>query len=197
MKIAIFGGTFDPIHDAHLSVAGEALAHFGLDKILFIPAAVPPHKKDRDIAGWRHRFRMVELACESNPAFEPSRLEEEQETSYTIHTLERLLKKLGPDDDLFFLMGADAFADIDIWYRKEDVFRLVEFIVVSRPGHQYETPEGAVVHRLESLGMDVSSSEIRDRIRQGDTNVPVPAKVLAYLRNHAIYKPNESAALGS
>src|SRR5271154_162344 len=104
MKTAIFGGTFDPIHSAHLVVAHEAAETFSLDRVLFIPAANPPLKETG--AGYEHRYRMVELACAGEPRFIPSRLEEGNGKSYSIHTIERV-KATG--DEVFFIIGADAF----------------------------------------------------------------------------------------
>ncbi|MDZ7639862.1 MAG: nicotinate-nucleotide adenylyltransferase [Bryobacterales bacterium] len=189
MRLGLFGGTFDPIHNAHLAVAREAADALKLQQVWFIPNAVPPHKEAGKQASWEDRFRMVELACEADPRFAASRLERENRKSYTFHTLETVRNERGAGDEIFFLIGADAFAEIGIWYRKEDVFTMVEFIVVSRPGHQYAVPPGARVHRLESLRMDVSSSEIRQRLEAGDSTVPVPPAVLRYIEQNAIYRP--------
>src|SRR5277367_2042221 len=121
MRTAIFGGTFDPIHSAHLMVAREAAETFSLDRVLFIPAAHPPLK---DIAaGYEDRYRMVELACAGEPRFVPSRLEERDEKSYSIYTIERVKAENG---EVFFIIGADAFAEIRNWHRWEDVVRAVE-----------------------------------------------------------------------
>src|SRR5580658_2521315 len=155
MRTAIFGGTFDPIHRAHVLVAREAADTFALDRVLFIPAANPPHKETG--ASYEDRYKMVELACAGERRFEPSRLEEGREKSYSIHTIERV-KALG--GDVFFVIGADAFAEITNWYRWQDVIAAVDFIVVARPGHQYTSPAGARVHRLETVALPVSSSEV-------------------------------------
>src|ERR1700689_2766159 len=153
MRTAIFGGTFDPIHSAHLVVAREAADTFALDRVLFIPAANPPHKETG--APYEDRYRMVELACAEDPRFIPSRLEAGIEKSYSIHTIERVH---APGLAVFFIIGADAFADIRTWYRWEDVVASVQFIVVTRPGHTYLSPPGARVQRLETVALPVSSS---------------------------------------
>ncbi len=183
MKRAIFGGTFDPIHRAHLVVAREAADAFALDQVLFIPAANPPHKA----AGARYedRFRMVELACAEDPRFVASRLEESQEKSYSIHTIERVLADGG---EVFFVIGADAFAEIQTWYRWQDVVRSVEFIVVTRPGHQYSSPPDARVHRLETVALPVSSSEIRAALKRGEGSEELPDAVAEYIRTHRLYR---------
>ena len=183
MRRAIFGGTFDPIHRAHLVVAREAADAFALDQVLFIPAANPPHKAAG--ADYEDRFRMVELACAADPRFVASRLEEGQEKSYSIHTIERVLADGG---DVFFVIGADAFAEIQTWYRWQDVVRSVEFIVVTRPGHQYSSPPEARVHGLETVALPVSSSEIRAALQQGQGSEELPEAVADYIREHGLYR---------
>jgi len=194
-RTALFGGTFDPIHDAHLEIARAALLRFGLDKVLFIPAANPPHKPANELAPYEHRVRMVEIACENEPAFEVSHIEEasgsnEGQRSYSILTIEKLLS--AGHENLWFLIGADAFAEIRTWYRWRDVIRLVDFIVVDRPGAQYEIPEGARVHPLSGLRIPHSSSEIRERLAAGDITVPVPPAVLRYIREQRLYRSQSS-----
>ncbi|MDX1980629.1 MAG: nicotinate-nucleotide adenylyltransferase [Bryobacteraceae bacterium] len=186
MKTAIFGGTFDPVHSAHLTVAREAADRFHLDRVLFIPAAHPPHKRDTHTA-YEHRYRMVELACQADRRFEPSRLEEGQQQSYSYYTIERVKQTLAPGDRLFFLIGADAFAEIDTWHRSAEVLDAVEFIVVTRPGHHYHAPEGARLHRLETLALPVSSSEIRQKLSAGRRAGELPEPVQEYIREHRLY----------
>ncbi len=188
MRLAIFGGTFDPIHRAHLELAREAARQFALDKVLFIPAAHPPHKAAGARASYEDRYRMVELACAGEPAFEASRLEAGQCRSYSIQTIDRLKQTLAPADELFFLIGADAFAEVHTWYRWDDVVRQLQFIVVSRPGHQYTIPPGARVLRLDTLAFPISSSEIRARLAQGESPAELPAPVLDYIRERHLYQ---------
>lgn len=182
MRIAIFGGTFDPVHSAHLVVAREAADAFHLDQVLFIPAGNPPQKEAR--ASFEDRFRMTEFACASDPRFIVSRLEEGAQKSYSIDTIERVRARNG---DLFFIIGADAFAEIQSWHRWQDVVRSVEFIVVTRPGHQYTLPAGARVHRLETVALPLSSSEIRQTLARGETPAGLPPSVLNYIRSRGLY----------
>lgn len=182
MKRAIFGGTFDPIHRAHMVVALEAADAFHLDQVLFIPAANPPHKATG--ASYEHRYKMVELACAADPRFVPSRLEEGREKSYSILTIERVKRDGG---QVLFIIGADAFSEIQSWFRWQDVVREVEFIVVTRPGHRYETPPGAKVHRLETVALPVSSSEIREALAKGKRTEELPAAVAKYIAGNSLY----------
>lgn len=188
MRTALFGGTFDPIHNAHLRIAHEAARQLALDRVWFIPASRPPHKSGSTRTPYEHRYRMVELACAGEPTFEASRLEEGSENSYSIETIERVHALLGGSEELFFLIGADAFAEIRTWHRWRDVIASVEFIVVSRPGRVYTVPEGARVHRLEGVDLPVSSSGIRHKLAEGDDQVDVPPAVLAYIREHGLYR---------
>jgi len=183
MKIAIFGGTFNPIHSAHLAMARMAADRLGLDRVLFIPAGHPPHKEAA--TPYEDRYRMVELACAADPRFVASRLEEGNETSYSIHTIERV-KGENPGT-LYFIVGSDAFADIQTWYRWRDVIAAVEFIVVARPGHVIEPPAGAIVHRLDDVSLPVSSSEIRRALARGQVSPELPPAVADYIRTHRLY----------
>lgn len=185
MRTAIFGGTFDPIHKAHLTVAREAADAFSLDRVLFIPAGNPPHKDAG--ASYADRFKMVELACAADPRFVASRLEEGREKSYSIHTIERV-KALPDSGEVFFVIGSDAFADIRSWHRWEDVVRETQFIVVSRPGHAYSIPAGARVHRLETVALPVSSSETRQALARGESPGELPAAVAEYIRDRNLYR---------
>jgi nicotinate-nucleotide adenylyltransferase len=187
LRLAIFGGTFDPIHNGHLTIAREAARQCALTRVLFVPAAVPPHKASGTHAPYPDRLRMVELACTVDARFEASALEASVETNYSIDTIERLQPTLASGDQLYFLIGADAFAEIETWRRWRDVVKAVRFIVVSRPGRQYAVPPGARVERLDYLEVPTSSSEIRRRLERGDGAVDLPPAVLAYIRERKLY----------
>jgi nicotinate-nucleotide adenylyltransferase len=185
-RIVLFGGTFDPIHNAHLQIARAAAERFSLERILFVPAANPHHKSGGALAPYEDRVRMAELACAGEPRFKVSRIEEGFERSYSILTIESLLA--AGSGALGFLIGADAFAEIATWHRWRDVVQLVEFIVVTRPGANYIRPEGSRVYELAGMDLPESSSDIRSRIGAGEEDLPVPPSVLAYIRARGIYQ---------
>jgi nicotinate-nucleotide adenylyltransferase len=186
MRLALFGGTFDPIHNAHLTVAREAAGQFNLDQVWFVPAAHPPHKSDQTGATYEDRFHMVELACQADPRFVASRLEAGERKSYSLDTVERVRAR---GEEPYFIIGADAFAEITSWHRWQDLVRLTEFIVVTRPGHLYATPPGARVHRLETVALPVSSSEIRRKLAAGEIPTELPAAVGRYIADRGLYQP--------
>lgn len=187
MRLAIFGGTFDPVHNAHLGVARAALAHFRLDRVLFVPAAHPPHKDGATAAGFDDRVRMVELAVADEPRFAVSRIEEGTRCSYSIDTIEKVRASLAAGDDLFFLIGADAFAEIQTWYRWRDVARQVVFLVAGRPGASYSIPPEAHAERLDSPHLDVSSSSVRQQLGRGEVTADVPTSVIEYVVERGLY----------
>jgi nicotinate-nucleotide adenylyltransferase len=186
-RIGLFGGTFDPIHGGHLRIAQVAAQAFSLDRVLFIPAANPPHKAAAALAPYADRLRMTEIACAPYPQFAASTLENGPEKSYTVDTLERARRELFPGDDLFFLIGADAFDEIETWQRWQDVLKLTEFVVISRPGVAYKIPQHARVHRLDDVQISISSSGIRTRLAAGEPTPELPAEVCDYIREHGLY----------
>jgi nicotinate-nucleotide adenylyltransferase len=147
MNVGLFGGTFDPIHRGHLAMARAARERYKLNRILFVPANVPPHKQRQPLSRFPHRYAMIALATSQDKDFVPSLLEApaELETdhpgrknarpNYTIDTVERVKQSFKKADGLFLLVGIDAFADIANWHRSEDLFRQCEFVVASRPGY--------------------------------------------------------------
>jgi nicotinate-nucleotide adenylyltransferase len=193
MRLALFGGTFDPVHNAHLTVAREAADQFHLDQVWFIPAAHPPHKTDQMVAGYEDRLRMVELACRADPRFQPSRLEAGAQKSYSIDTVEKVR---GMGEQPFFIIGADAFAEIAAWHRWRDLVDATDFIVVTRPGHEYTSPQGARVHRLDTVALPVSSSEIRARLAAAETPSELPRDVAAYIAQKGLYRPSARKVSG-
>lgn len=194
-RICLFGGTFDPIHSAHLRIAREAVERFSLKRVLFVPAGTPPHKAGTGMTSYEDRFRMVQLACKPYPEFEASRLEEGDALSYTLDTVKRFRPTMGPADRLYFLIGADAFDDIESWRSWRELVTLVEFIVVTRPGEAYRVPEGALVHPLTGMELSVSSSAIRSALGAGKSVPELPKEVLAYIETRGLYRCRERATI--
>jgi nicotinate-nucleotide adenylyltransferase len=191
MRICLFGGTFDPIHEAHLRIASEAQTQFHLNEILFVPASTPPHKIGT-VTPFPDRFRMVEIACSGHPRFIASRLEDLPGPNYTVDTLEKFRQTLRKDDQLFFLIGSDAFVELETWKRWQDVAALTDFIVVSRPGGEYRLPPNTRVHRLDGLALPVSSSSLRARLAAGEETPELPTGVRAYIEEHGLYGAGEN-----
>jgi len=196
VNLALFGGTFDPVHRGHLEVARAARRECFLDKILFIPAAHPPHKPEPCVADYEHRFEMTRLASADHAAFEASRLEapgRDHGRNYTYHTIRRVAAQLTSADRLFFLIGTDAFRELASWYRWRHVMALVEFIVVNRPGFTLEEsmiPPGARVHLLRSVHSPVSSSDVRRRLGSAQSvRAMLPPAVARYIDKYQLYRP--------
>jgi nicotinate-nucleotide adenylyltransferase len=186
-RVAIFGGAFDPIHNAHLAVARAAADRFHLDRVLFVPTYRPPHKGGATNAPYEDRVRMAEIACEVDSRFEVSRLEEGSERSYSIDTIQKLRATLRPEDELFFILGADAFAELHTWHRWRDVALSVRFIVVNRPGYFYDAPAGTKVDRLDEVDLITSSSDLRRRLSSTSVELDAPPGVIEYIRLHRLY----------
>lgn len=186
MRLALYGGTFDPVHAAHLAVARAAREALQLDRVWFVPNNRPPHKQAGPQAGFADRVRMLELACEGEPHFEVSRLEAGTERSYTIETLLKVHQQMPAK--LFFLIGVDAFAEIHLWHRWQEVILLTEFIVVTRAGYSVPSVPGATVHLLDTLKLESSSSAIRAALARGERPADVPEAVLAYIAERGLYR---------
>ena len=191
------GGTFDPIHHGHLIIAEEALARFDLDEVVFVPAAQPPHKRRADITPAEDRYAKVLLATASNPCFTVSRVELEREgPSYTVDTVREFRARLGADAALYFLTGVDAVLEILTWRDPLALIRECRFIAAARPGYdlsllERRLPEEflAATDTLVVPGVDISSSEIRRRVRAGQTiRYLTPEPVEDYIRKTHLYE---------
>jgi nicotinate-nucleotide adenylyltransferase len=202
VNLAIYGGTFDPVHRGHLEVARAAADHYSLDRVLFIPAGHPPHRPRSPGATFEHRYRMVEIACQADPRFAVSRLEApdgERGVHYSIDTLHRVRAELAPGARLLFIIGTDAFAEIRSWHRWNEILSLVEFIVVSRPGRELdsnEAPEGSRVHWLRTVNVPISSTQIRSHLARGESvDAWLAPGVADYIRANGLYGPPPKESL--
>lgn len=197
LRIGLFGGTFDPIHNGHLAVARAARRRFRLDGIYFIPCGRPPHKDRPGLSPYLHRFTMVALACAGEPGFWPSLLEAGPDLRgrrryYSIETVRRLRRQLGRRARLFFLLGADAFLYLPTWKHFRQLLRLCEFIVAARPGFnrrvRSSVPLGSL-HFLPGVQVDISATAIRRAARQGRRlRGQVPQVVEEYIKKMKLYQ---------
>jgi nicotinate-nucleotide adenylyltransferase len=186
------GGTFDPVHHGHLSAASEAALDFGLDEVVFVPTGTPWQKSHRDVSPAEDRYLMTVIATASNPRFSVSRTDIDRPgATYTIDTL-RDLRRTYPGDELFFITGADALAQILGWHAAEELFALAHFVGVSRPGYEpvdlTRFPTGAVT-LLEVPALAISSSGCRERVAQGHPIwYLVPDGVVQYIEKRSLYR---------
>ena len=202
MREGILGGTFDPIHNGHLHVAAEALRGLALDGVLFIPARVPPHKRDRPLSDARHRLRMVTLAVENRSHFEVSDIELKRSgPSYSVDPVAAEKERLGGEAEIFFLVGADQAGDLATWHHLTRLVGLCRIVPVNRPGFSLDGLEELTkvlsakqVRELKSSvldipPMDVSATDVRRRVREGDEiSGMVPAAVERYIRDQGLYR---------
>lgn len=188
-KIGIFGGSFDPIHHGHLILAREALERFALDQIVFIPAAQSPHKPESTPADGAARWEMIEAAIAREPAFAASRLELDRPApSYSVETVEQLREE-NPDTQFYFLIGDDNLEKLRIWYRFEDLARLVQFVVLDRTGEAAASPYPTIRKVI-----DISATTIRKRVASGrSVRYLVPEAVERIILRDKLYQgPKES-----
>jgi nicotinate-nucleotide adenylyltransferase len=214
-SVALFGGTFDPIHTGHIAVAQAAQRRFHLDAVYFVPSARPPHKAKLSLTPFVHRYAMVTLACSEHSGFVPSIAEAEMDGAtpkvyYTIDTVRRFHRD-HPGDHLFFIVGADQFLELPTWKSYEALLDSCDFIIASRPGFKLDAlrlvipPEKlsrnpppdaqtislrkTAVHLLNTVSSHVSSTEIRDRLDERKTiHGLVPKPVEEYIQGQALYR---------
>lgn len=189
-RIGLLGGSFDPIHLGHLMVAQDAIEGMELDRVTLIPASRSPLKSGTPMASDDDRLALLQAAIAGDPRFELSTVELQRGgTSYTIDTIEELTG--GSSDRFFWIIGADQAASLKAWHRIEALVRMVEFIVVARPGFAWDPddmPAGSRFHVLESHLMEVSSSEVRDRVREGKSiRFLVPEGVATGIEKRHLY----------
>jgi len=213
VRLGIFGGTFNPIHLGHLRAAEEIREQFNLKRIIFIAAAVPPHKAVEGGIPGEHRMEMVRLAISGNPHFSLSDIELKRSgKSYSIGTIQLLRQKYGSDLELFFILGMDAFLEIGTWKSFQEIFSLCHFIVMTRPGFDkpvsttilpvsiadafaYDEGENRFIHRdgysvyLRGVTfLDISSTKIREAVSKGRSiRYLIPREVERYIQRHHFY----------
>jgi nicotinate-nucleotide adenylyltransferase len=212
-RIAFYGGSFDPLHCGHLTIARELSKQFRLDEFVFIPAFHAPHKKDKKPTSPFHRFAMLALATNDEPKIEISKMElEAPHKPYTHETLSTLKNDL-PEAQIFFVMGADSWADITTWREWEKVLTLVNIIVITRPDYEiafsHVTDEirrrivdlraksdselaisDSKIYISDAVHIDISATEIRQKIKENaaDWRECVPAEVAKYIEKYELYR---------
>ncbi len=192
-RVGVMGGTFDPVHHGHLVAASEVQSWFALDEVVFVPTGQPWQKDDRRVAPAEHRYLMTVIATASNPRFSVSRVDIDRAgPTYTIDTL-RDLHRTAPDDELYFITGADALAQILTWRDVDEIFELAHFVGCTRPGHQLDESalQGLPEDRLavvEIPALAISSTECRTRVAKGEPVwYLVPDGVVQYIAKHGLY----------
>lgn len=215
MRWGLFGGTFDPIHVGHLRCAEEMIEIFNLNRIIFVPASRPPHKLNGTITPFYHREQMIRLAIDGNPAFSFSDVENQRSgISYSVETVEYILDRYRLENlDLYLILGQDAFHAIRTWKDWERLILLCHFAVMTRPGYVnqgleailtaafasrfaydeqaggFRGPTGRVISFNEVTFLDIASSNIRQRAREGKTiKYLVPEEVRRYIAKNALYR---------
>lgn len=188
MKIGILGGTFNPIHYGHLILAEQVLGQLNLNRVIFVPTFVPPHKSNRGVISPKHRLGMIKLAVKENPHFKVSDIEIKRKgTSYTVDTL-RIIKKQYPQAQLFFICGSDLVNEIPKWKDVEEIYKLAKFVLAKRPGFGRRL-SGKNFLKINVAQVDISSSLIRDLVRQGRSiRYLTPDSVVKYIQKHRLYK---------
>jgi len=188
MKIGLLGGTFNPVHIGHLILAEEVREKLALDKIIFIPAALPPHKDDADIAPAVDRLNMLKLATKGNKFFGVSDIEIKRTgRSYTIDTVKELKNRF-PHDELYFIIGSDLLKYLNEWKDLSQINKIVNFVAATRPGYPLEKIP-ADIHRLAIRAVDVSGFEVRQCARENKSfGYLVPDKVFDYIKKRKLYK---------
>ncbi|MDY6052088.1 MAG: nicotinate-nucleotide adenylyltransferase [Rothia sp. (in: high G+C Gram-positive bacteria)] len=198
-RVGVMGGTFDPIHHGHLVAASEVAAVLSLDEVIFVPTGDPWQKADKQVTAPEHRYLMTVIATASNPRFTVSRVDiDRQGPTFTIDTLTDLRAER-PDDELFFITGADAMSQITTWKEAHKMWDLATFVAVTRPGHELRVPEEAQgrVRVIEIPAMAISSTDIRDRACK---DLPVwylvPDGVVQYINKYSLYTESTPSSVG-
>lgn len=199
MRVALFGGTFDPPHCGHLKIAGAAADALKLDLILFAPTGRQPLKQGRTSTSYADRLEMTELACGEDDRFQVSTIDAPQPNglpNYTVDTLARLQQEM-PDAVLFNLVGADSFLDLRRWREPDRLLELAEWIVVSRPGFSLEDlsslhltrQQRSRIYLLQNVNEHISATGLRQRLQAGDPCTDLlPATVADYIQARGLYR---------
>ena len=193
------GGTFDPIHIGHLVTADAVRQEFALEKVLFVPACDPPHKQNLPVTPASHRYNMTVMATYSNPFFFVSDIELKRPgLSYSVDTIRALLDEYGTETDIYFITGIDAVRELPTWHHIHEMLDICHFVAATRPGTVdtldsviafFGEKGGERIHRLATPELEISSTDIRDRVRKGLTiKYIVPESVENYIGKEQLYR---------
>ena len=204
-RIALYGGTFDPVHLGHVEVARKVLELFEIEKVVFIPAQIAPHKVGRLVTEPIHRYAMLALATQDDPRLVISTFElDAPDRRYTVDTVAEFQRQLGDDTELFFIMGADSWSEITTWRDWERLLKMTNHIVVTRPGYEVQPARsGERIFFTDAVMNDISATNIRRLASEGraDDNAEleklVPKAVAEYIRKYRIYRNSNEAKLNS
>ena len=204
-RIALYGGTFDPVHSGHLEIARRVSEVFEIEKVIFVPAQVAPHKVGWPVTEPLHRFAMLALATQDDSRLVVSTFElDEPDRRYTVDTIEHFQRELNDSTELFFIMGADSWSEITTWREWERLLTMTDHIVVSRPGFELTKdqvgPYGDRVFFTDVVMNDVSATNIRRLASEGSTDKLVdllPGPVLEYIKKYGIYRELNEGKLNS
>lgn len=212
-RLGILGGTFDPVHIGHLRIAEEALEELELERVLFVPSATPPHKFGKDISPFEHRVAMLQLCVQENPRFSICELEGRLSgKSYSVITLRALREEFGEDTELHFMVGLDAFLELNTWWHYQELFQLAHLLVLQRPGHgedligpflkekisplyagdavsgMFTHPHFLPVRCMRNTCLGISSTQIRQRVKEGKSiRYLVLPEVLRYIEAEKLF----------
>jgi len=204
-RIALYGGTFDPVHIGHVEIARRVLELFEIEKLVFVPAQVAPHKIGRPVTEPIHRYAMLALATQGDPQLVVSTFElDAPDRRYTVDTVEHFQRELGDSSELFFIMGADSWSEITTWRDWERLLTMINHIVVTRPGFESSKSHvgelGERVVFTDAVMLDISATNIRRMASEGryeDLAGLLPGPVLEYIRKYQIYRELNEAKLNS
>jgi nicotinate-nucleotide adenylyltransferase len=219
-RIALYGGTFDPVHVGHLEIARRVSGVFGIEKVIFIPAQMAPHKIGRPVTDPIHRYAMLALATQDDPRLLISTFElDDPDRRYTVNTVEHFQRELNDSTELFFIMGTDSWSEITTWREWERLLTMTNHIVVTRPGYEpatshvrshaerivdlrsgEESPRAKGIFFTDVVMNDVSATNIRRLASEGRTDELVnllPGPVLEYIKKYEIYRELNEARLNN
>ena len=190
-RIGLFGGSFDPIHTGHLILAEVAMDFVGLERVIFIPTAFPPNKRDRALTDFELRAKMVELAIEDNPRFEISLIEGHDRVAYTFESVLRFKNEGFSKEQIHLLIGSDSLEEIETWKNPDIIFSNATIVALMRPGHHglSALPEGTALVVIETGSNSISSGEIRELVKE-DRSIRylVPRIVESFIIDHSLYR---------